>query len=178
MRFTPTPLPGAWLIEEERRGDSRGWFARSFCAEEFAAQGLETWFPQINHSASTARATLRGMHFQAEPYAEVKVVSCIRGALYDVIVDIREGSPTRGRWHAVELAAGDGKWFYIPKGCAHGFITLADDTEAVYLMSAPHAPLSERGFRFDDPSFNIVWPSAPAILSEKDAAWPPFDHTL
>ena len=175
MRFTPAPLDGAWLIEEERRGDSRGWFARSFCAEEFAAFGLETSFPQISHSSSVSRSTLRGMHYQTEPHAEVKVVCCIRGALHDVIVDIRPSSPTFRRWHSVELAAGDGKWLYVPRGFAHGFITLRDDTEAFYLVSTPYAPQAERGFRFDEPAFGIVWPSAPEILSPKDAAWPAFE---
>lgn len=172
MRFISAPLDGVWLIEEERRGDSRGWFARSFCSAEFAAHGLETAFPQINHSVSAARGTLRGMHYQTEPHAEVKVVTCLRGAMHDVIVDVRPASPTYLRWHAVELRGGDGRWFYIPRGFAHGFLTLEDDTEAFYLISTPYAPQAERGLRFDDPAICIAWPAAPVVLSQKDEAWP------
>lgn len=174
MRFTPAPIDGAWIIEEERRGDSRGWFARAFCAGEFAAQGLEVSFPQINRSVSVARHTLRGMHYQVEPCAEVKVVTCLRGGLCDVIADLRPSSPTYRQWFSLELTGGEGRWLYIPRGCAHGFLTLREDTEAFYLVSTPYSPQAERGFRYDDPAFSIVWPAAPAILSPKDAAWPPF----
>jgi dTDP-4-dehydrorhamnose 3,5-epimerase len=174
MNFIPAPLEGAWLIEEQRHADHRGWFARVFCREEFSARHLEVSFPQVNHSFSKRRGTLRGMHYQASPHEEVKLISCIRGSLQDVIVDLRPQSPTFGQWHSVTLTAEDGKWVYIPKGFAHGFLTLCDNTEALYLVSAPYAPQAERGFRFDDPAFKIVWPAAPAILSPKDAAWPPF----
>ncbi len=172
MHFTPLPLDGAWLIKEEPRGDSRGWFARAFCAAEFSAQGLESSFPQINRSLSASAGTLRGMHYQREPHAETKVVSCLRGALHDVIVDIRPASATFRRWHAVTLIAGDGAWLYVPKGFAHGFITLKDDTEAFYLVSTPYAPDAEGGLRFDDPALAIQWPRPPEIISAKDAAWP------
>jgi dTDP-4-dehydrorhamnose 3,5-epimerase len=175
MIFTPLPLDGAWLIEEERRKDSRGWFARAFCADEFDAHGLATSFPQISHSSSASRGTLRGMHYQEEPDAEVKIVSCIRGALIDVIVDIRPESPTYRRWHSVELVADDGHWLYVPKGFAHGFMTLSDGTEAFYFVSSRHAPHSERGIRYDDPAFGIAWPAPPAVISPKDEAWPPFE---
>lgn len=175
MKFTPTPLDGAWLIEEERRGDSRGWFTRAFCSEEFGRMGLETTFPQINRSLSHSAGTLRGMHYQRDPHAEVKVVRCLRGALYDVIVDMRPASPTRHRWFSVTLTAGDGQWLYVPKGFAHGFLTLEADTEAFYLVSVPYAPHAEGGFRFDDPAIAINWPGRPEIISKKDSAWPPLD---
>jgi len=172
MKFTATELEGAWLIEEERLQDSRGWFARAFCAEEFARRGLEPVFPQINHSCSLRAATLRGLHYQREPHAEVKVVCCLRGAFYDVIVDIRPDSATFRRWQGIELRAGDGRWLYVPKGFAHGFLTLEDNTEALYLVSAPYTPGAEGGLRYDDPALSIRWPRAPEIISAKDAAWP------
>lgn len=172
MQFTPLPLDGAWLIDEERRGDSRGWFARTFCSAEFDQHGLETAFPQINRSLSHAAGTLRGLHYQRAPHAEVKVICCLRGALYDVIVDIRPESPTYRRWFGVDLTAEDGRWVYVPKGFAHGFITLEPETEAFYLISTPYAPEAEGGLRFDDPTLAIRWPRSPEIISAKDAAWP------
>lgn len=173
MRFTPAPLDGAWLIEEERRVDSRGWFTRAFCADEFARMGLETSFPQVNRSLSLVAGTLRGMHYQREPHSEVKVVCCLRGAIYDVIVDVRPGSPSYLRWHAVRLSAQQGRWLYVPRGFAHGFLTLEDNTEVLYLVSTPYAPHAEAGFRYDDPAVGISWPGPPKVVSVKDLAWPP-----
>ena len=176
MKFVPTPLCGAYLIELEKRGDHRGFFARFFCEQEFAASGLETRFVQVNNSLTAGAGTLRGMHFQLPPAAEVKVVRCIRGALHDVIIDLRADSPTYLKWFGADLSAENRAMMYVPRGFAHGFITLVDDTEALYLVSAPYAPELERGVRFDDPSFGISWPLAPTEMSAKDRAWP--DHDL
>ncbi len=175
IRFEPTPIHGCWLVEPLRRGDERGFFSRLFCADEFAAQGLESQFPQINNSLTTRRHTLRGMHYQLPPSAEVKVVRCIGGALYDVVADLRPDSPSFGQWFGAELTAENRRMMYVPRGCAHGFLTLVENTEALYLVSARYAPQQERGLRYDDPRFGIVWPAAPAELSAKDAEWPAFD---
>lgn len=175
MKFLPTPLAGAHLVELERRGDDRGFFARLFCEREFAAAGLETRFVQANNSLTARRGTLRGMHYQLPPAAEVKLVRCLRGALYDVILDLRPRSPTFGQSFGAELTAENRTMMYVPRGFAHGFLTLADDTEALYLVSAFYAPEEERGVRFDDPRFSIRWPIAPTEVSAKDRAWPDYD---
>ena len=175
MIFTPTPLAGAYLIDLEKRGDDRGFFARVFCEREFAEHGLETRFPQINNSASAKRGTLRGMHYQLPPAAEVNVVRCIKGALYDVIADLRSDSPTFKQWFGAELTADNRRMMYVPRGFAHGFITLEDDTEAFYLVSALYSPDQERGLRFNDPALGIEWPAEPTELSEKDKNWRDFD---
>ncbi|MGA8551040.1 MAG: dTDP-4-dehydrorhamnose 3,5-epimerase [Stellaceae bacterium] len=175
MKFVPTPLAGAYLIELEKRGDHRGFFARFFCEQEFAAVGLETRFVQVNNSLTAGSVTLRGMHLQLPPAAEVKLVRCIRGALHDVIVDLRPDSPTYLKWFGADLTADNRVMMYVPRGFAHGFITLGDDTEALYLVSAFYAPQCERGVRFDDPSFGIEWPLAPIEMSAKDREWPDFD---
>jgi dTDP-4-dehydrorhamnose 3,5-epimerase len=175
MIFHKTPLADAHVIELEKRGDSRGFFARFFCENEFGAAGLETRFKQINNSVSAAKGTLRGMHYQLAPSAEVKVVRCVRGALWDCIIDLREGSPTYGKWHGVELTAENRLAFYVPRGFAHGFITLTDDTEALYLVSDLYAPDKERGVRWNDPVFGIDWPITPTEISDKDAQWRDFD---
>jgi dTDP-4-dehydrorhamnose 3,5-epimerase len=175
LRFEPTPVQGAWLVEGVRRGDDRGFFARVFCEAEFAAQGLETRFVQANTSLSRRRHTLRGMHYQLPPSAEVKLVRCISGALFDVVLDLRPDSPSFARWFGAELSAENGRMLYVPRGCAHGFLTLQDDTGALYLVSDAYAPQQERGLRFDDPRFAIEWPSLPVEVSEKDRAWPDFD---
>ncbi len=174
MLFHPTPIAGAFLIEPERRGDARGFFARIFCAEEFAAQGLETAYVQANNSLTARRGTLRGFHYQLPPAAEVKLVRCIQGALWDAIVDLRPDSPSYGRHFGAELSAGNRLMMYVPRGVAHGFVTLTEEAEALYLVSAPHAPSEERGLRWDDPWIGAEWPMAPAELSAKDAAWPAF----
>ena len=175
MKFHETPLNGAYLIELERRGDDRGFFARFFCEKEFAAAGAETRFVQINNSLSARKGTLRGMHYQLAPSAEVKVVRCLKGSLYDVIADLRPDSPTFGQWFGAELNSENRLMMYVPRGCAHGLLTLADDTEALYLVSDSYAPDRERGMRFDDPWLGIEWPIAPVEISPKDRAWPDFD---
>jgi dTDP-4-dehydrorhamnose 3,5-epimerase len=175
MIFTETPVKGAYLIDLEKRGDERGFFARAFCKNEFAALGLETEFVQINNSLSAAKGTLRGMHYQLPPAAEAKVVRCVRGALWDVILDLRQESPTWRRWFGAELSAENRRMMYAPRGTAHGFVTLADDTEAFYLVSVFYAPELERGVRWNDPAFGIEWPIKPVVISDKDRDRADFD---
>jgi dTDP-4-dehydrorhamnose 3,5-epimerase len=175
MIFTETPMPAAYLIDLEPRGDERGFFARAFCRNEFRGHGLETEFVQINNSLSVEKGTLRGLHYQLEPAAEVKVVRCIAGALWDVILDLRPGSPSFGRSFGAELSAENRRMMYAPKGFAHGFLTLAENTEALYLVSAFYAPERERGVRWNDPRFAVAWPFEPLVISEKDRNRPDFD---
>ncbi len=175
MKFHATPLAGAYVIELDLRGDDRGFFARLYCQKEFAEVGLEPQLVQINNSLTRQRGTLRGMHYQLPPAAEVKVVRCIRGALYDVIIDLRPDSPSFAHWFGAELTAENRKMMYVPRGFAHGFLTTADDTEAFYLVSAFYSPELERGLRFDDPRFAVKWPFPPLEVSEKDRSWPDFD---
>jgi dTDP-4-dehydrorhamnose 3,5-epimerase len=175
MKFNETPLSGSYLIELEKRGDNRGFFARFFCENEFADHRLATRFVQINNSLTAKKGTLRGMHYQLPPSAEVKVVRCIKGSLFDVILDLRPDSPTFGKSFGAELNAENRRMMYVPQGFAHGFVTLEDDTEALYLVSALYAPTLERGIRFDDPTFSIQWPIAASEVSEKDNNWPDFD---
>lgn len=175
MKFNPTPLAGACTIDLEKRGDDRGFFARLFCETEFAEAGLETRFLQINNSLSGSKGTLRGLHYQLPPAAEVKVVRCVRGALWDVILDLRAGSASFGKWFGTELSAENRTMMYVPRGFAHGFVTLTDDAEAIYLVSAAYSPDNERGVRFDDPAVGIEWPLQPAEISEKDRNWPDLD---
>ncbi len=175
MIFHPTPLKGAYTIELELRGDDRGFFARFYCEREFAAAGCETHFVQINNSLSAKKGILRGMHYQLAPSAEVKVVRCLRGSLFDAIVDLRPDSPTFGKWYGTELNADNRLMMYVPRGFAHGLLTLEDNTEALYLVSAFYAPECERGVRWNDPQFGIQWPIAPAEISAKDAGWPEFE---
>lgn len=172
MKFNPTPLAGAHTIELERRGDDRGFFARFFCEREFADAGLETRFVQINTSLTGKAGTLRGLHYQLPPAAEVKVVRCLKGALFDVIVDLRPDSPTYRKWFGAELTAENRVMMYVPRGFAHAFVTLAPDTEALYLVSAFYSPDDERGVRWNDPAIGIDWPVAPVEISEKDRNWP------
>ena len=176
MSFEPTPLPGAWLIELDLLGDERGWFARTFDAEEFAERGLNATVAQCNASFNAHRGTLRGMHYQANPHGESKLVRCVRGTIFDVAVDLREDSPTFRRWHGVELSSENRLAFYIPAGLAHGFQTLTDDTEVLYQMGSPYVPESARGVRFDDPAFGIEWPALDGepIVSERDRSFPDF----
>jgi len=176
MRFIETPLPGAWIIELDLLGDERGWFARTFDADEFEARGLDPTIAQCNASFNARQATLRGMHYQAEPHGESKLVRCVRGAIFDVAVDLRTDSPTRCRWHAVELSAENRRAFYIPAGLAHGFQTLTDDCEVLYQMGQRYVPDAARGVRWDDPAFGIRWPEAECerIVSEKDRTYPDF----
>jgi dTDP-4-dehydrorhamnose 3,5-epimerase len=172
MKFNPTPLEGAYTIEIEKRGDDRGFFARFFCENEFREAGLETRFVQINNSLTGLKGTLRGLHYQLPPNAEVKVVRCIRGELWDVILDLRAGSPTFGKWFGAELTAENRRMMSVPRGFAHGFVTLTDDTEALYLVSAFYGPEEERGVRYNDPAHGIEWPVEPREISDKDRNWP------
>lgn len=175
MIFHHIPIAGAWVIEPERRGDARGWFARLYCEREMGEAGIDERFVQINHSASAEAATLRGMHYQLPPAAEAKVVRCVRGALWDALVDLRPDSPSYLQWHGLRLDSDNGLALYVPRGCAHGFITLEANTEALYLSSTFYVPETERGLCWNDPRFGIEWPQAPRTLSDKDAAWPAFD---
>jgi dTDP-4-dehydrorhamnose 3,5-epimerase len=176
MRFIETPLNGAWVVDLDLLGDERGWFARTFDAGEFAARGLNPAVVQCNASFNARRGTLRGMHYQAEPHGESKLVRCVRGAIFDVAVDLRGGSPTQRRWHGLELTASNRLAFYIPPGLAHGFQTLTDDAEVLYQMGSAYVPESARGVRWDDPAFAIQWPAADGerIVSERDRAYPDF----
>jgi dTDP-4-dehydrorhamnose 3,5-epimerase len=172
MHFKPLALAGAWLIEPTPHGDERGAFARTFCTQEFAAHGLETAFAQHSQSTSHRRGTLRGVHFQLAPHEEVKVVRCTAGAIYDVIVDLRPASPTYKRWQGLELTAESGHQVYVPKGFAHGHMTLSDAAAVHYLISVPYAPGASAGVRYDDPALAIIWPLAPTVISERDRTWP------
>lgn len=172
MIFTETNLPGAYLVELEKREDERGFFARMFCANEFVEHGLEPAVAQGNMSFSREKGTLRGMHYQVPPAEETKLIRCVRGAIHDVIVDVREDSPTYLQHYGVELSADNRKALYVPKGFAHGCLTLADDTEILYLVSEFYTPGHERGLRYDDPALGIEWPVEVTVVSEKDASWP------
>ena len=178
MRFIETDLRGAYVLELEQRLDERGFFARVWCRDEFASLGLTTDIAQCSISRTTKAGTLRGMHFQRAPHEEAKVVRCIRGAIYDVIVDLRPDTSTRGRWIGVELDAASGRALYVPEGFAHGFQTLEHDTDVLYMISSPYAPSAATGVRWDDPAFGIVWPEAPdRTISERDRSWPDFGTT-
>jgi dTDP-4-dehydrorhamnose 3,5-epimerase len=179
MIFSELPVEGAYLIDLEPHVDGRGFFARSYCAREFAEHGLNETFVQANLSHNARRATLRGLHYQKPPHAEAKLVRCIRGALFDVVVDLRRGSRSYGRWAGVELSANNRRALYVPKGCAHGFETLVDDTEAFYLVSTFYTPDAESGLRWDDPQIAIDWPlRPPASISPKDSEWPLFEELV
>ena len=175
MIFTETPLGGAFLIDLEKRADERGFFARAFCTREFADHRLVTNMVQANNSLSFKKGTLRGMHYQLAPKAETKVVRCLFGALHDVILDIRSGSPTFGQSFGADLSADNRRMMYVPKGFAHGFITLTDDTEAYYLVDEFYAPECERGIRWNDSRFSIQWPIEPVVISKKDQDIRDFD---
>ena len=174
MRFLDTPIPGVFVIEAEPRADERGYFARTFCKQEFSDRSLCTEWVQISTSFNRRRGTLRGMHFQDAPFAEIKLVRCTRGAVYDVALDLRPHSPAYRQWFAADLTADNGRMMYIPKGVAHGFQSLADDSEVLYNIGEYYHPEASRGVRWDDPAFGIVWPVANPILSPKDQTWP--DH--
>ncbi len=175
MIFGQTPLEGVHIIELDKRGDERGFFARLYCEEEFSNQRLVNRFVQINDSLSESRGTLRGLHYQLPPKAETKVVRCIRGALYDVVLDLRPDSRTYGQHFGVELSAENRKMLYVPKGFAHSFLTLEDATEVIYLVDEFYSPDHERGIRWNDPEFGIQWPIDPVLISEKDRSYPDFD---
>ena len=168
MKFIPTELSGAFLVDIEPVVDERGFFARTFCREEFARQGLEANFLQTSLSSNIRRGTLRGMHYQAAPYEEVKLIRCVRGAVFDVIVDLRPDSATYRRWVGYELSESNHRALYVPKGMAHGFLTLTDSTELEYHISVAYVPESARGVRWDDPTLGIVWPDVPTVMSARD----------
>jgi dTDP-4-dehydrorhamnose 3,5-epimerase len=174
MRFEQASLAGAWVVESEPASDARGWFARTFSREEFAARGLNPVVAHANASFNARAGTLRGMHYQAEPYGECKLVRCTRGAIYDVIVDVRGDSPTFREWFSIELSPDDPRMLYVPTGVAHGFQTLVDATEVSYLMSHEYVPTHARGVRWDDPAFRIDWPPAERIVSDRDLSFPDF----
>ncbi len=176
MQFEPTPLAGAYLIHLDKIGDERGFFSRVFCQNEFTDRGLISAFIQVNDSLSAIRGTLRGMHYQLPPHAETKVVRCIRGALYDMILDIRPDSKTFGQSFGAELSAENRSMMYVPKGFAHGFLTLTEDAEAFYFVDEFYAPQHERGIRYNDPKFSLDWPQQPAVVSDRDQHHPDFDE--
>jgi dTDP-4-dehydrorhamnose 3,5-epimerase len=176
MKFSSTPIDGVVLIGLDRKEDERGYFARTFCVDEFAANGLPVSFPQHNVSFNRLKGTLRGMHFQTPPHDEPKVVRCTRGSVFDVVVDLRPGSVTYCKWYGVILDAEIGNAIYIPPGLAHGFQTLCDDAELLYLMGKRYAPAAATGVRFDDPALAIEWPLPVTRISKQDLEFAPFER--
>jgi dTDP-4-dehydrorhamnose 3,5-epimerase len=176
VRFTETPLAGAFVIELDLMADERGHFARTFDREEFEAHGLDPAVVQCNTSFNTRRGTLRGMHYQADPDGEAKLVRCTRGSIFDVAVDLRPDSGSYCRWFGTELSADNGRMLYIPVGMAHGFQSLADGAEVHYQMSHHYVPEQGRGVRYDDPAFGIEWPLPDPIVSERDRGYPDFSR--
>lgn len=174
MKFTGTKIPGVTLVEAEPIADKRGFFARGYCVGEFAAAGLALNVVQINLSHNNRKGTLRGMHYQAEPKPEPKLVSCTRGAVFDVAVDLRPNSPTFRNWIGVELTDSNGTSLFIPPGCAHGFLTLTAKTRVNYLMGEFYEAQLARGVRWDDPAFGVDWPAKPTVVSDRDAGYPDF----
>ena len=176
MRLTQTKVKGAYLIDIEPREDNRGFFARSWCAREFGACGLNPNIAQINVGYSARKATLRGLHFQLAPHAEAKTVRCTHGAVFDVVVDLRPDSLTHKMWDGFDLSSDNHRSLYIPEGCAHGYQTLMDATEIEYVTSGFFAPAFARGIRFDDPSISINWPLPIGVISEGDRSWPDYEY--
>ena len=174
MIFASTPLVGAFVVELKRIEDERGFFARSFCQREFAEQGLDTRLAQCNVSFNSKRGTLRGLHYQVPPHGEAKLVRCTQGAIWDVMVDLRPESASFKRWFGAELSAGNRRALYIPEGFAHGFQTLTDDAEVLYLMSEFYHQESAHGLPWNDPAFSIEWPIALPIISQRDRSFTPF----
>jgi dTDP-4-dehydrorhamnose 3,5-epimerase len=172
--FTPLPLPGAFVVDLEPRQDERGFFARGFCVREFEQHGLKTAIVQANLSQNVHKGTVRGMHYQRAPHAEVKIVRCVNGAIYDAIIDIRPDSPSYLQWTAVELSRENRRMLYVPEGFAHGYQALADDSEVLYLVTEFYSPKDEAAIRWNDPRFKIAWPIADVVLSPKDAVHPDF----
>ncbi len=172
LAVQPTIFADAWVLSFEPAGDERGWFVRTFCTDSLEQRGLETGFPQHSMSYSAVRGTVRGMHFQRSPHAEVKIVRCLSGTIHDVIVDLRPGSPTFRRWQAFTLSRENRHQLYVPKGFAHGFQSLTDDVEVSYLISCAYAPAAAAGVRHDDPALGITWPLPVSVQSDKDKAWP------
>jgi dTDP-4-dehydrorhamnose 3,5-epimerase len=178
MQFRPTAVEGAFVIEPKQIPDARGYFARTWCTDVLGQRGLNGRIAQINTGRSIKAGTLRGMHFQSAPHAEVKIARCERGAVFDVVVDLRPGSPTYCKWHGEELTENNLRELYVPEGCAHGYLTLADDSVLTYLTSHPYAPGSASGVRFDDPAFGIEWPREIAVISDADRNWAPFRREI
>ena len=174
MKFLEKELPGAFIEELEKVEDKRGFFSRAWCQKDFEDKGLASRISQVSISFNVKAGTLRGMHYQVAPHEETKIVRCTRGALYDVIVDLRPDSQTYKRWIGVELTAKNHTMLYVPAGLAHGFITLEDNTEVTYLISEPYAPGAARAVRWDDPVFGIKWPRPVVEISQRDAGWPDF----
>jgi dTDP-4-dehydrorhamnose 3,5-epimerase len=174
--FTPTPLAGAFVVDVEPQADERGAFARTFCAEEFARRSLCSSFSQCSTSFNRQAGTLRGLHYQVGPHAEAKLVRATAGAIFDVIVDLRAGSPTRRAWFGVELSASNRRALYVPEGFAHGFQALTDGAEVFYQISRPQAPDAARGVRWDDPAFKIAWPRPVSCISERDSQYPDYPN--
>jgi dTDP-4-dehydrorhamnose 3,5-epimerase len=174
MKFSETKVKGAYLVELDRREDHRGFFARSWCAREFEAQGLNPRVVQINVGFTAKRAGLRGLHYQLPPHAEAKTVRCTHGRVFDVVLDLRPDSPSHKQWEAFELSAENHKMLYIPEGCAHGYQTMTDNAEIEYLTSAFYASGAATGVRFDDPAFNINWPLPLGSISDADRSWPDY----
>ena len=172
MRFTKTDIAGAWVIDPNPLEDTRGRFMRAWCVREFAEHGLDFSPVQANMGFSLHRGTVRGMHFQEAPALEAKLVRCTRGAIFDVVLDFRPGSPSYGKWYGVELNSENAQMLYVPEHCAHGYQTLEDHTEIYYMASGFYSPGSVRGVRFDDPAFNIQWPLVATVISEQDRNWP------
>jgi dTDP-4-dehydrorhamnose 3,5-epimerase len=176
MKFNPTPLHGAYTIQSEPIADDRGFFARQFCAREFEAAGLEWRFLQSNNTLTTKKGTVRGFHYQLPPSAEVKLVRCVRGAVWDAIVDIRPDSPTFRQWFGARLDQDNRLMMYVPRGFAHGFVSMTDNAELIYMVSAAYDRTQERGLRWNDRALNVEWPLEMKEISAKDAAWPDFDE--
>ena len=174
MEFKETKLRGAYLVSIKKIADNRGYFGRAWCKDELAQHGLNPNMLQLNTALSHKKGTIRGMHYQEAPHAEAKFMRCTRGAIFDVIIDIRKDSPTRGQWFGAELTADNGMMLYAPEGFAHGYQTLADDTEMYYLTTALYAPTAARGIRYNDPSLRVEWPLPLSVISEADQKWPDF----
>ncbi|MDZ4366244.1 MAG: dTDP-4-dehydrorhamnose 3,5-epimerase [Afipia sp.] len=172
MIFTAATLNGCFVIDGQSHRDDRGFFARTMCRDEFAAHGLAADFVQANHSFNYRRGTLRGLHLQRPPHLEAKLMRCIRGASYNVVVDLRPDSPTYMRWEGFELSLENGRQIYVPGGCANGYQTLADDVDVIYQVTHVYTPAAEAGIRFDDPAFSIAWPEPVTAISDKDRSWP------
>lgn len=175
MTRTDTPIHGAFILDVTRIPDDRGFFAEAFHQDTFVGLGLETRIAQVNISYNNRLGTLRGMHYQEAPHDEVKIVRCVRGTVFDVAIDLRRDSPTFGAWAGVELSADNRRAFYVPTGCAHGYQTMTEETEVLYLVSQTYSPAHYRGVRWNDPFFNVVWPSTPQrLLHPRDESYPDF----
>jgi dTDP-4-dehydrorhamnose 3,5-epimerase len=174
MRFEEVGIAGAYVLTPERRSDERGYFARIHCTQELADHNLDGEICQINTGFNPKAGTLRGMHYQLAPHGEVKIIHCVRGAVFDVIIDLRPSSPTYKRWYGVELDATSGRMLYAPEGTAHGYLTLVNDCELLYTTNKSYAPTAARGLHHSDPAFGIQWPNPVHLVSPADAAWPAF----